>query len=180
MIPHPHHPLPEHPTLQHKQHPPAPKHRRLPILLLNFHSLRQLLEHLTARVAPPSVRLGVRTLKLTSGTGSMLRLTKLDIVIPRGRPSRSVDVHTTTECASRRITPRSWSGSSSFMSTSFVGGVGGSVRHVDDARGGDVCIARRRSEDDVVVRPRGHCGLVGTRIWAARRQLHTEHHIEAR
>ncbi|KAK0373158.1 hypothetical protein CLIM01_09471, partial [Colletotrichum limetticola] len=77
-----------------------------------------------------SVRLGVRTLNVTSGTGSMLKLTKLDIVMPRGRPARSVAVATTTECASLRITPQSCAGRSAVGSWVVVGGWWGSLRHV--------------------------------------------------
>ncbi|KAI3531816.1 hypothetical protein CSPX01_13887 [Colletotrichum filicis] len=130
MIPNPHHPLPKSPALDHIQHPP-----------------------------PFNVRLGVRTLNVTNGTGSMLKLTKLDIVMPRGRPARSVAVATTTECASLRITPQSCAGRSAVGSWVVVGGWWGSLCHVvvgvigfeeeeeeEERYRGVVCIVRWCSE----------------------------------
>lgn len=73
------------------------------------------------------VRLGVATLKVTSGVGCSVREVKEDMVMPLGTGAAAaavvvaavvvadaVDgedvVHTTTECGSRRITVRSCSG----------------------------------------------------------------------
>lgn len=58
-----------------------------------------------------NVRLGVAMLKVTSGVGCSERDVKEDMVMPRGLPSPppsagSVDVQTTTECATNRMSER--------------------------------------------------------------------------
>lgn len=90
-----------------------------------------------------SVRLGVLTLKLTSGVGVRVNDVNDDMVMAHEAGSERVvetpfEVQTTTECGRRRMMPRTCSGSGSAepLEASGVGGVGADMRH--EFKGADV------------------------------------------